>query len=127
MTPAALVDAIGIPKWGDKVANVRPEFIDQVLVVKGVHVSLDGGQCTLKACPDPCCSGCIYSPIFKELQGIPIHDVGGQTISCGGRSCEKPRCPAWLPSAETAYDVVGTFRGGRPLRFELAVNPWRRQ
>jgi hypothetical protein len=125
MTAEEVVDAIGIPKWGDGVANIRPGLMDRLLVLTGLHVTLDGGRCTRKRCLAPCCNQCVYGLTIKELPRVRVRVEGGSALACAGLDCEAPKCPPWFPKDGTReWTLTGRFVNDPPLVFQMNHNPW---
>jgi hypothetical protein len=122
--PADVIDAIGIPKWGDGVANVRQEFVGTLVMLEGIHLRLGAGISSGKACADPCCYRHRYGIEMQEFPRIPL-SIRREALACTGGACERTQCPAWLPKEQDGQILVGRFLAGHPLTFDLDTNPWQ--
>ena len=133
--PGHLVDAIGIPRWGANVPNIRAEFVARLIVLQGARLDA-APACQLKLCPKrdgkpaACCNTCrdlvvlrgsFGSDASEHPAGIPVVDSLGLPLSCGTRmDCEKASCPAGWGMGRKR-ELVGTFeKWGKSLRFRLA-------
>lgn len=109
-----LVDAIGIPRWGANVPNVREQFVDRLILLQGARLDT-APACQGKLCPTrtgkpaECCNTCRDRGVLRggfgsdssdHLLGIPVVDPQGARASGSASRVRSNRChpcQAWPP------------------------------